>query len=89
MVAPRENSALAKQLLSEAVSRHDIEPSQLIVHQDRGAPLTSHGFIDLLAELGVDRSADPLGAFSPCFMPLDDTLFYPPPPRQRPAKVGD
>jgi len=56
MVAARENSALAKQLLSEAVGRHDVEPGQLIVHQDRGAPMTSHGFQDLLAELGVDRS---------------------------------
>jgi len=56
MVASRENSALAKQLLAEAVSRYDIEPGKLSVHQDRGAPMTSHGFADLLAELGVERS---------------------------------
>jgi len=56
MVAARENSALAKLLLSEAVGRYNVEPGQLIVHQDRGAPMTSHGFQDLLAELGVDRS---------------------------------
>ena len=56
MVAGRENSALAKQLLAEAIERHAIEPGQLHVHQDRGAPMTAHGFIDLLGELGVDPS---------------------------------
>jgi putative transposase len=56
MVAGRENSALAKQLLAEAIGRHRIEPGRLRVHQDRGAPMTAHGFLDLLAELGVDPS---------------------------------
>ena len=56
MVADHENSALAKQLFAEAVSRYGIEPGELIVHQDRGAPMTSHGFAELLAQLGVDRS---------------------------------
>lgn len=56
MVAERENSALAKQLFVEAVTRYNIEPGVLTVHQDRGAPMTSHTFCDLLAELGVDRS---------------------------------
>jgi putative transposase len=48
MVAERENAALAKQLFAEAISRYDIEPGNLIVHQDRGAPMTSHGFAELL-----------------------------------------
>jgi putative transposase len=56
MVAERENAALAKQLFAEAISRYDIEPGNLIVHQDRGAPMTSHGFAELLGELGVERS---------------------------------
>jgi putative transposase len=56
MVAARENSALAKQLLAQAISAHGIEPGCLRVHQDRGAPMTAHGFLDLLAELGVDPS---------------------------------
>ena len=56
MVAERENSALAKQLFAESVERYRIEPGRLIVHQDRGAPMTAHGFADLLSELGVDRS---------------------------------
>jgi putative transposase len=56
MLAGRENSALAKQLLAQAISTHAIVPGQLHVHQDRGAPMTAHGFIDLLSELGVDAS---------------------------------
>ena len=56
MVAERENSALAKQLFAEAITRYDIAPGTITVHSDRGAPMTATGFIDLLAELGVDRS---------------------------------
>lgn len=56
MVAERENSALAQQLFAEAISRYGIAPGQLRVHQDRGAPMTAHGFTDLLSALGVDRS---------------------------------
>jgi len=56
MVARHENSALAKQLFAEAVNRYGVEAGKLVVHQDRGAPMTSHGFADLLGELGVERS---------------------------------
>jgi putative transposase len=56
MVAAHENSALAKQLFREAIERYGIEPGALIVHQDRGAPMTSHGFAELLGELGIERS---------------------------------
>ncbi len=56
MVAAHENSALAKQLFGEAVTRYRIDPGTLIVHQDRGAPMTSHGFAQLLGDLGIERS---------------------------------
>ena len=56
MVAKHENSALAKQLFREAIERCGVPPGTLTVHQDRGAPMTSHGFAELLTELGVDRS---------------------------------
>jgi len=56
MVAERENSALSKQLFSEAIARHQVELGSIIVHNDRGAPMTAVGFTDLLAELGVERS---------------------------------
>lgn len=56
MVAAHENSALAKQLFGEAVSRYQVDAGDLIVHQDRGAPMTSNGFAELLGQLGVERS---------------------------------
>lgn len=56
MVAERENAALAKQLFATAILRYNIEPGKLIVHQDRGAPMTAHGFTELLGALGVERS---------------------------------
>jgi len=56
MIAEHENSALAKQLFAEAISRYRVEPGTLLVHQDRGAPMTAHGFAELLSALGVDRS---------------------------------
>lgn len=56
MIATHENSALAKQLFAEAVTRYRIDPGTLLVHQDRGAPMTSHGFAELLTDLGIERS---------------------------------
>jgi len=56
MVAERENSALSKQLFAEALTRYEVAPGSVTVHNDRGAPMTAVGFIDLLAQLGVDRS---------------------------------
>lgn len=56
MIAERENSALSKQLFAEAITRYGVEPGTITVHNDRGAPMTALGFIDLLAELGVERS---------------------------------
>lgn len=56
MVAAHENSALAKQLFREAITRYGIAPGALTVHNDRGAPMTAHGFAELLTELGVERS---------------------------------
>lgn len=38
------------------MQRHGIEPGRLRLHQDRGVPMTAHGFLDLLAALGVDPS---------------------------------
>ena len=56
MVAERENSALSKQLFAEAISRYRLKPGSITVHNDRGAPMTASGFVDLLSQLGVDRS---------------------------------
>src|SRR5690606_14084730 len=56
MLGAHENSALAKQLFEEAIPRYGIAPEKLTVHHDRGAPMTSHTFANLLADLGVNQS---------------------------------
>lgn len=56
MVAERENSALSKQLISTAVSRHQIVPATLTLHNDRGSPMTSNTFTKLLEELEITCS---------------------------------
>ena len=56
MVADRENTALATRLIEESCVKHDIVPDQLVLHSDRGSPMTSKGTAQLLADLGVTRS---------------------------------
>ncbi len=56
MIAERENSALSKQLFAQAISRYKLQPGTITVHNDRGAPMTASGFVDMLAQLGVERS---------------------------------
>ena len=56
MIAERENSALSKQLFAEAITRYKLKPGTITVHNHHGAPMTAIGFIDLLAQLGVERS---------------------------------
>jgi len=56
MVSLKENSALAQQLMNEAVTRYGIEKGRLTVHQDRGSPMTAHGYLDNMKELDVTCS---------------------------------
>lgn len=56
MISRKENSALAQQLIREAMDRHGIGEDSLTVHQDRGAPMIAHSFLDMLAELGATAS---------------------------------
>jgi putative transposase len=56
MLADRENANLAGVLIAEACSRHGITPDSLILHSDRGAPMTAKCTAQLLADLGVTRS---------------------------------
>ena len=53
MISSKENAALAEQLMNEAASRYRIVPGQLTIHQDRGAPMTAHRFIDQMLELDI------------------------------------
>ena len=56
MLSRKENSALARQLILEASQRYDIPSDTLTIHQDRGAPMTAHCYLDLLSELAITAS---------------------------------
>lgn len=56
MVSLKENGALAQQLMNEASARYRIEPGQLTLHQDRGSPMTSNGFMGAMRALDITCS---------------------------------
>ena len=68
MVASRESAALAKRLMQGACRNQGIEPGQLTLHQDRGAPMTAKPFSQLLMDLDI------LASFSRPRVP-DDNPF--------------
>lgn len=56
MLADRENANLAGVLIAESCTRHGVQPDELILHSDRGAPMTAKCTAQLLSDLGVTRS---------------------------------
>ncbi|MGB8716553.1 MAG: IS3 family transposase [Rhodanobacteraceae bacterium] len=56
MISRKENAGLAKHLFTRTLAAHAIAHESLIVHQDRGSPMTAHSFTDLLSAMGVQRS---------------------------------
>jgi putative transposase len=56
MVSHKENAGLARHLFSAVLTRRQIDPKGLIVHQDRGSPMIAHSFAELLSGLGVEQS---------------------------------
>jgi len=56
MVSRKENAALAQHLFRHALQRHAIEPGELVVHQDRGAPMIAASYREFLDSHGVRRS---------------------------------
>ena len=56
LIAERELAALAETLIAESVGMQSIQPGQLTVHSDRGAPMTAKCTAMLLADLGVTKS---------------------------------
>lgn len=52
----REDSALAEALVADAYRREGVQPYQLTLHADRGAPMTSKLLADLLVDLNVTQS---------------------------------
>ena len=56
LAATTENAALATHFISETAARHGVEPGQLVVHSDRGSPMTANAMTQLLATLQIERS---------------------------------
>lgn len=56
MLSRKENSALSQQLMGEALERYGIGAEELTIHQDRGAPMIAHSYLDLMSEMGVTSS---------------------------------
>lgn len=56
LVAARESSALAEQLIPHSCAAHGIRRHSLTLHADRGSSTTSEPVAHLLADLGVTQS---------------------------------
>jgi putative transposase len=56
LVSEREDGKQAARWLKQTIERWQVDPSTLVVHNDRGAPMTSVAFVQLCALLGVKQS---------------------------------
>ena len=56
MLAHRECAQLAKRLIRETVVKEKVDPGRLVLHSDRGSPMTAKTTAQLMATLGVTRS---------------------------------
>ena len=56
LLAPREDSKLAEQLIGDTCFAQGIDPGQLSLHADRGSSMASKTVAFLLADLGVTKS---------------------------------
>ncbi len=56
MLAHRENSTLASNLIQESCLKEGVRPRVLTLHSDRGSPMTSKCTAQLLADLGITQS---------------------------------
>jgi putative transposase len=56
MVALREGAGLASKLIEETCQKQNIQPGQLGLHADRGAPMRAKPVLFLLADLGVTKT---------------------------------
>ena len=53
MVAARESATNAKRLIASACQKQGIQPGQLTLYQDRGAPMTAKTFSQLMMDLDI------------------------------------
>lgn len=55
-IAHRESAELAKTLIRDTCSRQKIDKNQLLIHSDRGSPMTSKAVALLMSDLGITKS---------------------------------
>lgn len=55
-IARRELGSIAEALLRDSCEKHGVRPGQLVVHSDRGKPMTATPVVILFDELGVRAS---------------------------------
>ena len=56
LIAPRECSGLAAQLIKDTAERQNIAPGALSLHADRGASMRSKPVASLLVDLAITKS---------------------------------
>ena len=56
IVSGKDNSALGQQIMDEALVRYCVGPVQLSIHQDRGAPMTAHNYLERMGEFKMTSS---------------------------------
>jgi putative transposase len=56
MIAEVESSDLARQLIAATAKKHHIQPDQLTLHADNGAPMHGKPLSQLLLDLGIAKS---------------------------------
>lgn len=56
MIADHENAEHAKRLIRETYAKQNIEEGQVVIHSDRGAPMTSKTLAQLMADLVITKS---------------------------------
>jgi putative transposase len=56
MIAERESTALAEELITATCVRQNIQPGQLTIHADRGSSMSSKPVALLMADLGVTQT---------------------------------
>lgn len=56
LLADRESAHLAQRLIAESYIKQGLEPDQIALHSDRGAPMTAKTMSQKLADLGIAQS---------------------------------
>jgi putative transposase len=56
LLAEQESATLAQELVAAAYAKQQIEPGQLTIHADRGAPMTAKSMTMLMSDLGINES---------------------------------